>query len=200
MTNNNSKNSKSRTLSFGVPPTPLNAGGIVFLALFFILLAILLMIGVPFLHAYLLGGMVQVGSLADWQLTANVTMVGILVTGVFVITALRMEQSAKYIAWTVVQDVLNDAHQRLEDNKAKAVQHLAEVDQHLEETKAAADQHLEETKAAADQQLGGIKAAAGRHLEETKAEADQQLGGIKAEADQQLGGIKAEADQQLGGI
>ena len=111
--------------SSGSPSAPISAGVIVLAALFFLLLAILLMVGVPFLNVRLLGGAAQAASLANWQFTANITMVGMLVTGVFVITALRMEQSARYIASKETSKVLREGKKELK----------AEFDQGLKESK-----------------------------------------------------------------
>ena len=80
---------------------------IVLIALFVLLFALVVMVGVPILNAYLLAGSgVNPGNLSNWQFTANITVVGMLVTGVFVITSLRMEHSAKYTAWHEVHDLI----------------------------------------------------------------------------------------------
>ena len=106
-----STNDGPNAKSSGPPSVPINAGLVVLAALFFLLLAILLMVGVPVLHVRLLGGAEAAVSLANWQAMANITMVGMLVTGVFVITALRMEQSARYTAWKETQDVLEESEE-----------------------------------------------------------------------------------------
>ena len=92
-----------------MPPTPLKPGVIALIALFFLVFALVVMVGVPLLNASILGGRnAELGSLADWQITANITMIGMLVTGVFVITALRMEQTAKYTAFMEAKKTTDD--------------------------------------------------------------------------------------------
>ena len=109
------RDSRTQVQHPGPPSGVLSPAVIVLIAVFFLLLAVMLMVAVPLLNISLLSDSVaDLGDLATWQITANVTMVGMLVTGVFVITALRMEQSAKYTAWNEARQFLRETQEEFE--------------------------------------------------------------------------------------
>ncbi len=92
------------------------------LSLAIFLLIALLMIGIPYLNARLVQGTaVTTSDLASWQVTALITMVGTLVAGVFIITAFRVDATAKQVAATeageAVDRELKKAKKRLKDQR-----------------------------------------------------------------------------------
>ena len=73
-------------------------------ALIFLLVA-LLMIGIPYLNAHLIeGAAFNSQDLASWQITALISLVGMLIGGVFIITAFKVDSTAKYTAFTEARD------------------------------------------------------------------------------------------------
>ena len=95
-------------------------GVTVLLSVLVFLLVALLMIGIPYLNAHLVRdtGLTS-GDLASWQITAVITMVGVLIGGVFIITAFRVDATAKQIAFDetrkVVKRELEEQKQKLEN-------------------------------------------------------------------------------------
>ena len=84
------------------------------------LLVVLLMVGIPYLNANLVRGTgLTSGDLASWQLTALLSMVGMLITGVFVITAFRVDATAKHIAFEEVRKRVVDIDQAVKNAKTR---------------------------------------------------------------------------------
>ena len=91
------------------------------LALVIVLLLVLFMIGIPYLNANLVRGSgLSSGDLASWQVTSLVTMVGMLIGGVFIITAFRVDSTAKYTASVEARELI----EREVTDKREAIEKL----------------------------------------------------------------------------
>ena len=85
-------------------------GAVALLSVVIVLLVALLMIGIPYLNAKVIEGTgLSSSDLASWQLTSVITMVGMLVGGVFIITAFRVDATAKHTASVETREVVGRA-------------------------------------------------------------------------------------------
>ena len=90
------------------------------LSLLAFLLVALLMVGIPYLNANLVQGTGMTSKdLASWQVTSLIAMVGMLITGVFVITAFRVDSTAEHTASNEARKVM--------DREVRGVAHKLDV-------------------------------------------------------------------------
>lgn len=93
---------------------------IALVALLVFLLVALLTIGIPYFNALLIQDAKFTSTdLASWQITALITTVGMLIGGVFIITAFKVDATAKHTAYTETRSAfateLSEQRKRLDD-------------------------------------------------------------------------------------
>ena len=98
------------------------------LSVMIFLLVALLMIGIPYLNANLMRNTgLASGDLASWQITALISMVGMLIGGVFIITAFRVDATAKNTASSEAREILERGQGDIEKRLGKGISEIKDA-------------------------------------------------------------------------
>ena len=138
--------------------------------LVFLLIA-LLMIGIPFLNANLIRGTgFSSADLASWQITALISMVGMLIGAVFIITAFRMEATARHVASNEAKDVVDKG---LQEEKKRLGDCISGANDAIGEAESKLNKLVEGSRAEVATLISGSRKDMGEALENGKSAIDR---------------------------